>query len=46
MFRNIETGEINVIYERNHNGYGLIQPRNRDQTHQNGHKEAAASRVS
>ncbi|MGI8934045.1 ribosome-associated translation inhibitor RaiA [Leptolyngbya sp. BC1307] len=50
MFRNIETGEINVMYERNHNGYGLIQPRNRDQTHQNGHKEghkeAAASRVS
>lgn len=28
MFRNAETGEINVIYERNHGGYGLIQPRN------------------
>lgn len=28
MFRNIETGEINVIYERNHSGYGVIQPRN------------------
>ncbi|MBD2612290.1 MAG: ribosome hibernation-promoting factor, HPF/YfiA family [Nostoc sp. ZfuVER08] len=28
MFRNIETGEINVIYERNHGGYGVIQPRN------------------
>jgi len=28
MFRNTETGEINVIYERNHGGYGLIQPRN------------------
>ncbi len=27
MFRNKETGEINVIYERNHGGYGLIQPR-------------------
>jgi putative sigma-54 modulation protein len=27
MFRNIETGEINVIYERNHGGYGVIQPR-------------------
>ena len=27
MFRNIETSEINVIYERNHNGYGVIQPR-------------------
>lgn len=28
MFRNAETGEINVIYERNHHGgYGVIQPR-------------------
>ncbi|WP_138497355.1 ribosome hibernation-promoting factor, HPF/YfiA family [Nostoc sp. PA-18-2419] len=31
MFRNVETGEINVIYERNHGGYGVIQP------HGNGH---------
>lgn len=29
MFRNAETGEINVIYERKHHGgYGVIQPRN------------------
>lgn len=28
MFRNVETGEINVIYERNHGGYGVLQPRN------------------
>ena len=28
MFHNAETGEINVIYERNHGGYGVIQPRN------------------
>lgn len=28
MFRNADTGEINVIYERNHGGYGVIQPRN------------------
>ncbi|MBD1835910.1 ribosome-associated translation inhibitor RaiA [Cyanobacteria bacterium FACHB-472] len=28
MFRNAETGEINVIYERNHGGYGVILPRN------------------
>jgi putative sigma-54 modulation protein len=28
MFRNAKTGEINVIYERNHGGYGVIQPRN------------------
>ncbi|MBW4554284.1 MAG: ribosome-associated translation inhibitor RaiA [Aphanocapsa sp. GSE-SYN-MK-11-07L] len=27
MFHNAETGEINVIYERNHGGYGVIQPR-------------------
>ncbi|MEM8502558.1 MAG: ribosome-associated translation inhibitor RaiA [Cyanobacteria bacterium P01_D01_bin.1] len=27
MFRNVETGEINVVYERNHKGYGLLQPR-------------------
>lgn len=27
MFRNAETNEINVIYERNHGGYGVIQPR-------------------
>jgi len=28
MFRNSESGEINVVYERNHGGYGVIQPRN------------------
>ena len=28
MFCNVQTGEINVIYERNHGGYGVIQPRN------------------
>ncbi|MDJ0715157.1 MAG: ribosome-associated translation inhibitor RaiA [Prochloraceae cyanobacterium] len=27
MFRNSATDEINVIYIRNHGGYGLIQPR-------------------
>ncbi|MGC9502827.1 ribosome hibernation-promoting factor, HPF/YfiA family [Baaleninema sp.] len=27
VFCNAETGEINVIYERNHGGYGVIQPR-------------------
>lgn len=27
MFRNAETGEINVVYERNHGGYGVLQPR-------------------
>lgn len=27
MFRNKDTEEINVIYVRNHGGYGVIQPR-------------------
>ncbi len=27
MFRNQDTNEINVIYIRNHGGYGVIQPR-------------------
>ena len=27
MFQNSQTGEINVIYSRNHGGYGVIQPR-------------------
>lgn len=40
MFRNGETGEINVIYKRSHHGgYGVIQPRNgngQTKTAQNG----------
>ncbi|NDJ15757.1 ribosome hibernation-promoting factor, HPF/YfiA family [Myxacorys almedinensis] len=37
MFQNVQTGEINVIYERNHGGYGVIQPRkNNGHPHQNG----------
>jgi putative sigma-54 modulation protein len=37
VFRNAETGEINVAYERNHGGYGVIQPRNGNgHTHANG----------
>jgi len=41
MFRNIETGEINVIYERNHGGYGVIQPRNG-----NGHTNGKFAQIS
>lgn len=39
MFRNAATDEINVIYERNHGGFGVIQPRNGQLNHvnQNGH---------
>lgn len=37
MFRNVQTGEINVVYERNHGGYGVLQPRNNNgHTHHNG----------
>ncbi len=27
VFRNVETGDINVLYARNHGGYGVIVPR-------------------
>lgn len=37
MFHNSETGEINVIYERNHGGYGIIQPRKNTNGNGNGH---------
>ncbi len=43
MFCNAETGEINVIYERNHGGYGVIQPRNNGHNHQNG--KAASAKI-
>lgn len=43
MFLNVETGEINVIYERNHGGYGLLQPRhlNGNGHQMNGHAHKA-----
>ena len=44
MFRNVETGEINVIYERNHGGYGVIQPRNGN-SHMNGKNGKTAHSV-
>ncbi|MDG2991915.1 ribosome-associated translation inhibitor RaiA [Candidatus Synechococcus calcipolaris G9] len=28
VFRNVDSDEINVVYERNHGGFGVIQPRN------------------
>ena len=34
MFLNAETGEINVVYERNHGGYGLLQPKQGQLPHQ------------
>jgi len=41
MFRNVDTGEINVIYERNHGGYGLLQPRKPNGHHHNGRSSQA-----
>ena len=45
MFCNAETGEINVIYERNHGGYGVIQPRNNGHS-SNGNGKSAQSKSS
>lgn len=36
MFCNSETNEINVIYSRNHGGYGVIQPRSDNNARNNG----------
>lgn len=48
VFHNIETSQINVMYERNHGGYGLIQPRpatannnGHHHTNGNGHHHSA-----
>jgi putative sigma-54 modulation protein len=43
VFRNTETGEINVVYERNHGGFGVIQPRNGNGHTHNGNGHAAHS---
>jgi putative sigma-54 modulation protein len=43
MFCNSETNEINVIYQRNHGGYGVIQPRPEEQMNMNGSKPAVAA---
>jgi putative sigma-54 modulation protein len=46
MFRNVETGEINVAYERNHGGFGVIQPRNGNgHTHHNSHQNGNGKHV-
>jgi len=43
MFSNAETGEINVVYERNHGGYGLLQPRNNQNGHYAHHHQQSAT---
>ena len=46
MFRNVETNEINVIYERNHKGYGLLQPKHhQDKAHKNNQMDRAMANV-
>ncbi len=42
MFHNSETDEINVIYERNHGGYGVIQARNNSHSNGNGNGNGKA----
>ncbi|MDY6898691.1 MAG: ribosome-associated translation inhibitor RaiA [Cyanobacteriota bacterium] len=42
MFHNSETDEINVIYERNHGGYGVIQARNNSHSNVNGNSNGKA----
>lgn len=44
MFRNADSGEINVIYERNHGGYGVLQPRNGNGHTKNGKTNATTSK--
>jgi putative sigma-54 modulation protein len=41
MYRSIETGEINVVYRRNHGGFGVIQPREGNSN--NGHEKVAVA---
>jgi putative sigma-54 modulation protein len=43
VFCNIKTNEINVIYERNHGGYGVIQPRQGNNGSKNGKVSASAT---
>ncbi|MEM8612901.1 MAG: ribosome-associated translation inhibitor RaiA [Cyanobacteria bacterium P01_H01_bin.105] len=45
VFHNSETDQINVMYERNHGGYGLIQPRPAGADNSNGHKNNGHSHV-
>jgi len=41
VFENAETGQLNVIYERNHGGYGVIQPRQGQTADSNGRAKQA-----
>jgi putative sigma-54 modulation protein len=39
VYRSVETGEVNVVYRRNHGGFGIIQPRPGN-NEKNGHDRA------
>ncbi len=43
VFCNAETGEINVVYERNHGGFGVIQPRRANGNEKNGKSAQVAN---
>jgi len=43
VFCNIKTNEINVIYERSHSGYGVIQPRHPNGVSKNGKVPTSAT---
>jgi putative sigma-54 modulation protein len=45
MYRSIETGEISVVYRRNHGGFGVIQPRPSatEKTEQNNSSKVSAN---
>lgn len=45
MFLNADTDEINVVYERNHGGYGLLQPRHNHSQNQAEERRRAATVV-
>ena len=43
MYRSAETGEINVVYRRNHGGFGVIQPRQSNNENNGDGKVATAT---
>ncbi len=47
MYRSAETGEVNVVYRRNHGGFGVIQPRptTNDKNGQSTSEKAAVSKT-
>jgi putative sigma-54 modulation protein len=46
MYRSAETGEVNVVYRRNHGGFGVIQPRPGVNEQNGSHSEEKVTAVS